>query len=134
MPFAFYNFPYLVTTLRNYGPVDYYDQLIGVLEFLTSPSRLVERLRVRRGITRAIDGLRILGIRHALQELRIIRELLRSDRDLRAFHEGETRSLPAFYRQRYDEWLGRYAELLTPEDRLPLLPSASPIPSVERVA
>jgi hypothetical protein len=134
MPFAFYNFPYLVTTLKNYGPVDYYEQLIGVLEFLTSPSRLVERLRVRRGIVSAIDGLRILGIRHALQELRIIRELLRSDRELRAFHEGETRSLPTFYRRRYDEWLGRYAELLTPEDRLPLLPSTNPIPSVENVA
>jgi hypothetical protein len=134
MPFAFYNFPYLVTNLSNYGPLEYYQQLIEVLEFLTSPDRLIERLLTRRGILRAIDGIRILGIRGALKELRLVRSLLRTDHEFRGFHEGESRPLPAFYRRRYDDWLGPYAELLTPEDRLPLLPSTNSSPSVERVA
>ena len=32
MPFGFYYTPYLVTTLKHYDPVDYYEQLIGLLE------------------------------------------------------------------------------------------------------
>jgi hypothetical protein len=38
MPFGFYYAPYLVTTLKHYDPVSYYEQLVGLLEHASAPA------------------------------------------------------------------------------------------------
>lgn len=124
MPFSFYNAPYLVTLPRHYSPAEYYEKLEDLLAFLTSAPRLLARLRARPGYLGAINALRVLGIRDLLGEVRRIRDRLRLDPRFRAFHEGRQAELPAFYRHRCDEMLGPYAELLSEEDRRPVLPEA----------
>ena len=57
-----------------------------------------------------------------------ILDMLRSDRDFLAFHEGRSTTLPAFYRDTGERILGRYAELLSPADRTPDLSPADPEP------
>jgi hypothetical protein len=46
---------------------------------------------------------------------------MKTDRDVRKFHEGEDGELPAFYRREYARGLGRYASVLTDSDRCPVL-------------
>lgn len=122
MPFTFYNSPYLVTRLKHYGPAEYYEKLITILEGMTSARRTIQRLRALPGYPSVINTLRTLGIRSALKELRTISGLLRTDRSFRAFHEGQSRELPPFYQQRFREILGPYAELLYEESTIPVLP------------
>jgi hypothetical protein len=77
-----------------------------------------------------------------LAEFRELRDRLRNDASFRAFHEGRSDELPAFYRQRLEQLLGPYAELLSEADRRPLLlPSqpvrtaqAAPAPAPQRIA
>ncbi len=45
MPLAFYYSPYLVTTLKNYGPIDYYKQLIDVIAYSGSKTLWWQRMR-----------------------------------------------------------------------------------------
>ena len=47
MPLAFYYSPYLVTTLKNYSPVDYYKQLIDMSAYAGSKPLLVATHAVR---------------------------------------------------------------------------------------
>ena len=125
MPFAFYNAPYLVTTPKHYDPLDYYDRLVRLLGELATGATLRARLDIRRGTLALIDALRILGIRRTLRQLRTIAGLLRTDAGFRAFHARRTAVLPAFYRRRLADLLGRYAELLTDADMVPELPTAA---------
>jgi hypothetical protein len=130
MPFAFYNSPYLVTTPRHYDPGEYYDKLARVLAELTSPRALRARLRPARKTRALIDGLRLLGIRRTLAEVRAIAALLGTDRAFRAFHERRSAALPEFYARRFSDRLGRYRDLLDERERTPLLPAASAEPQV----
>ena len=50
---------------------------------------------------------------------------MKTDRDFRAFHEGRSKALPEYYHRKFEAALGPYAELLSREDRQPLLPSRS---------
>jgi hypothetical protein len=44
---------------------------------------------------------------------------LRADRAFREFHEGRRGALPEFYHDQYERALGRYAELISRDDRRP---------------
>jgi hypothetical protein len=125
MPFLFYNTPYLVTTPKHYAPLDYYERLVELLGELVTGAAVRARLDIRRGTLAVIDALRLLGIRRTLRRLRTIAGLLRTDAGFRAFHERRTAVLPAFYRRRLADALGRYAELLTEADMVPELPAAT---------
>ena len=68
--------------------------------------------------------------RGMLNEFRNILQLLRTNQEFRSFHEHESDQLPAFYNERYEGLLGRYADLISAEDRKPvLLPSRTTRPS-----
>ena len=125
MPFAFYNTPWLATTPKHYEPLDYYERLIALLGELATGDAVRLRVNVRRGTLAVIDALRLLGIRRTLRLLRTIADLLRRDSGFRAFHARRTAVLPAFYRRRLADALGRYAELLTDADMVPELPAAT---------
>ncbi len=127
MPIAFYFVPYLVTTLKNYEPAEYYDRLIEIYEAMTSQKALLRRLTMRvPAIIRAMHVLRTFAMRQELAEMRRIRVLLANDNRFRAFHVGRCDTLPAFYHQRFEQRLGRYAALLPPEERIPV-PSPEPM-------
>ena len=121
MPFAFYYTPYLVTTVKNYSPVTYYEKLIEMFSHMTSGSMLLKRLQTTSGIIRFGYLLRTFGMRQMLGAFRRIVELMKTDRQFRAFHEGESQALPEFYHHQYERLLGPYATLLSREDRQPVL-------------
>ena len=50
-----------------------------------------------------------------------MRDRLRADPELRRFHDGKSERLPGFYAEKVRRQLGRYAELLTPDDLRPHL-------------
>jgi radical SAM superfamily enzyme YgiQ (UPF0313 family) len=125
MPFSFYYAPYLVTTLKHYDPITYYQKLIELYTHATSPEML--RRRLRSSSHRAIGYVhraRTAGFRSDIVSFRQILGMLRSDPKFLAFHEGRTAALPEFYRHVGDRMLGRYAELLSTVDRTPDLSPA----------
>jgi hypothetical protein len=121
MPFAFYYTPYLAITLKHYDPLTFYDHLIRIDETLTSGAMIVRRLSTGRPALRFAHTLRTLVTRQELASFRRIRALLASDTQFRAFHEGRSDVLPRFYQHVFDKQLGRYAELLPPDARRPVL-------------
>jgi radical SAM superfamily enzyme YgiQ (UPF0313 family) len=125
MPFAFYYAPHLVTTLKHYDPVDYYQHLVDLLTFASSPAMLRRRLRSTGNRTvRWVHRIRTAGMRNNLTNYRGILSMLRADGRFRAFHEGRSTALPEFYRHQYDRMLGRYSGLLSAVDRVPDLDAA----------
>lgn len=128
MPFSFYYAPYLVTTIKNYDPVTYYEKLIDLYSHASSPQML--RRRLAGTSHRAIGYVhraRTAGFRADVKSFRHMLGMLRSDPDFLAFHEGRTSRLPTYYRDVGERMLGRYAELLSPAERTPDL-SAAPTP------
>jgi hypothetical protein len=122
MPFAFYYNPYLANTLKHYDPLEYFGHLIDLHEEIGSSRMLARRALTRsRPAVRFMHGLRTFAARRELAEFLRIRGMLAEDRQFRAFHEGRSDALPAFYHRRLDSRLGPYAALLSREDRLPVL-------------
>jgi hypothetical protein len=120
MPFAFYWGPYLATKLKNYSPLAYYEKYIHIFEHLTSRTMLASRMRATSGASRCMQLVRTLGMRQMVGRLRGFVHQMKTDPQFRAFHEGESQSLPQFYHRLYDDLLGPYATLLSDEDRQPL--------------
>ena len=129
MPFAFYYAPYLVTTLKNYDPVDYYGKLLELYGHAASVAMLRRRWSStpRRGV-KLINLARTMGFRADMTAFRRIHRLLRSDPQFGAFHRGHSSALPEFYQHEYDRLLGRYASLLSAADRNPDLRPHQPAP------
>jgi hypothetical protein len=121
LPFAFYYNPYLAIRLKHYDPVTYYDHLIDIHKTLASARMLRRRVMARsRPAIRFIHGLRTFAAHTELVALRRIRKMLVTDRQFRAFHEGETTALPPFYRQELRDRLGRYADILSLDEITPV--------------
>jgi radical SAM superfamily enzyme YgiQ (UPF0313 family) len=128
MPFSFYYAPYLVTTIKNYDPVTYYEKLIELYSHAASPQMLQRRLRTttHRAIA-YVHRARTASFRADVRSFRRIVAMLRSDPEFLAFHEGRSSTLPEHYRAIGERMLGRYGELLSPAERTPdLSPAASP--------
>jgi hypothetical protein len=121
MPFAFYYAPYLVTTIKHYSPVAYYEKLIEMSSHSSSVGMLAKRLRASSGVIRYAHALRGLSERGTAGAYRRIRDDLKADPQLRAFHEGSSKELPERYHHQFERMLGPYASLLSREDRRPLL-------------
>jgi radical SAM superfamily enzyme YgiQ (UPF0313 family) len=129
MPFNFYYAPYLVTTLKHYDPVTYYDKLTELYAHAASPAMLRRRLQAtsHRAIG-FVHRARTASFRADIASFQRILHMLRTDPAFLAFHEGRTTTLPEFYRHTGDRMLGRYAELLSTMDRTPDLTPARPEP------
>jgi hypothetical protein len=122
MPFSFYYFPYLVTTLKNYDPVTYYQ---GLLDMLLHYSNL-RFLRRRIGTTssqslRLLYAVRTLRAKEGIGQFRRILQMLTTDKQFRDFHDGGSPRLPEFYHHEFERLLGPYASLISREERIPLL-------------
>ncbi len=133
MPFAFYYNPYLAITLRHYDTATYYDHLIDMHEVLTSNKMLLRRLSTKaHPAVRFVHTLRTLATRAELADFRRIRAMLGSDAHFRVFHEGRSDELPAFYTHLFERRLGRYAQLVPPQARRPMLEPPAPPAAVAR--
>lgn len=125
MPFTFYG-PYLVTTLKHYDPVTYYEKLIELVEHACSTEMLRRRLTSTTSrAVKLVHWVRTTGNRAWLRSYRRVLQLLRSDREFRGFHEGRSSALPEFYHRLYEQGLGPYAELISRRDRTPRLQPAT---------
>ena len=127
MPFLFYYNPYLVTTLKNYNPVEYYEKLADILAYLTSDKVLKQRLNstsIRK--VKFTHRVRTMGAKSRANGFKEMAEKLRTDHKLRAFHEGKSKELPTFYHQRFEQLLGKYARLLSISERYPDLGQPEP--------
>ncbi len=126
MPFSFYYAPYLVTTLKNYDPITFYQKLIDIMLHYSSRGVLWQRLRATPNKTlRLLVFVRNLKAKNAIRRYRQILDMLTKDKNFLAFHEGRSQVLPEFYHQEYERLLGPYASLLSREERVPVLASGS---------
>jgi hypothetical protein len=128
MPFSFYYTPYLVTTLANYHPIDYYEKLTSLYSVMTSARMMWSRVTTDASPTlRALHVLRSLAMKKFLWAFRRVGQQLKTDPVFRSFHEGASVALPEHYRQVYESRLGAYASLLSPAERTPdLSPVSTP--------
>ncbi len=129
MPFTFYYFPYLVTTLSHYDPLTYYNKLTELLTYAATKKMLWHRLRTTPNWSLRL--LHTVRTRHAwggIEKCRQILEMLSDDSRFRDFHEGRSSALPEFYHREYERLLGPYAELLSRADRIPELPPVATVP------
>ncbi len=121
MPIPLYFAPYLVTSVKNYHPLEYYDHLINIYRVTTSNRMLASRIVAKaQPIVRLFFGLRTFAMRQELAEMHRIRRMLATDASFRAFHEGRSDIVPDFYHRRIQERLGRYACLLSHADHVPV--------------
>src|SRR5262245_17668173 len=130
MPFAFYYMPYLVMTLKNYGPLEYYAKLIEIYSTANSYRLLWPRIASTPDYSlKTLYVLRSFAFQGILGKLTRTLERLRSDAEFRGFHEGRTARLPAYYRRLHARRLGRYAELISEADMTPVLEAATERPA-----
>jgi radical SAM superfamily enzyme YgiQ (UPF0313 family) len=131
MPFTFYYSPYLVTTLKNYDPVAYYQKLTDISIHYSSRTMLWRRLLTTPTWSlRLLHAVRTAGMSERTREFKEILGLMTTDSRFRAFHEGGTPVLPEFYHKQYERMLGPYAPLLSRADRTPeLAPMNIPLAS-----
>lgn len=121
MPFYFYQMPYLVTIPKHYEPMAYYQKVIDLHAHATTAQMLRRRLATtRERQVQALHVVRTLAVRRMVTAFRRTLELWRHNRDVLAFHRGETRTLPQVYEQILRRALGCYGELLTRAELTPL--------------
>lgn len=142
IPFTFYRQPYLTVKLKNYDTLDYLQKMVALHTFAASNKMLYRRLRLnphsirRRKKSLAVTAqalatyVRTLTVRNELAEMQATVNHLQNDAQMRAFHDGKSDVLPAFYASSYHKRLGKYAELMPVEESTPILSSASVPPLV----
>ena len=126
IPFSFYYMPYSVIKLKNYSPLEYYEKLVDFCSVAASGNTFMRRVSNTRGFRyKMLSALRSLSIKDTLSKLRFMWEQLKTDNQLRIFHEGRSNTLPDFYKWLYKEKLGPYAELITEAEMSPELQQLS---------
>ncbi|HEU5180341.1 MAG TPA: radical SAM protein [Candidatus Polarisedimenticolia bacterium] len=136
MPFSFYYMPYLVMTLKNYTPMEYYEGLIDIYSAANSLGLLKARVDSTPDYSlKVLYFLRAFAFQGILAKLRRTLRRLREDPEFLGFHEGRSTRLPAYYRRLYVKRMGRYAELISAADMTPDLEAsaATPARSVPRI-
>lgn len=126
MPFTFYRQPYLTCRLKNYDALDYLHRMVDLHSFAASNAMLARRWRTARNAIIAVGTyVRTLTVRNEMSEVRDTIHHLQTDKQMRAFHDGETTALPAFYAHAYQKSLGKYAALMPVEESTPILSQAT---------
>ncbi len=122
MPFSFYYTPYLTMALKHYDPVNYYEKLIELFSFASSPGLLKRRMKsTNNWRVKLVHWARTASTRASLRNYRQILQQLQTNAHFRAFHEGRSERLPEFYHRHYEQMLGQYGGLLSRADRMPIL-------------
>lgn len=122
LPFNFYITPYLTVILKNYDPIAYFEKMLDLQATLAADSlrRILLDCKTT-GEQKLVSSYRVFSFRGARAVFHKMLQRLRSDRQLLAFHLGETKVLPDLYKRIYSSQFGRYAELMPVDDSAPLL-------------
>jgi hypothetical protein len=100
---------------RNYGWPEFYDHVVDLNRYALSGPGIRRRFLANRGIgARFVNAVRA-GTSKRVEYQGKIRGLLDSDREVRGFFEGESRTLPQFYRNRLRRSMGPLWDALPPE-------------------
>ncbi|MEG3641379.1 B12-binding domain-containing radical SAM protein [Magnetococcus sp. PR-3] len=122
LPFNFYQTPYLSMVLKHYTPLEFYEKMLEISALISSDKILKKRMALAPNWKhKYIYKLRTLGEKVFKGFYQEMVNRLRTDAALRAFHEGRSACLPDFYQQAFEEKLGRFAPLLTEDERRPNL-------------
>jgi radical SAM superfamily enzyme YgiQ (UPF0313 family) len=123
MPFSFYTqVPYLVSLLKNYQPLDFYQKTLEMMRHSATTSMLRRRLLTTPSWSlRAFFVTRNLRIQQEIKRFRKIIHVMSQDSQMVSFHQGNLKELPEFYHRVYEQMLGPYAPLISRQDRRPLL-------------
>ena len=125
MPFSFYYFPYLVTTLKNYDPATYYQGLLDMLLHYSNLPFLWRRIGTASSQSlRLLYTVRTIRAKEGIGQFRRILKMLTTDKQFRDFHNGGSTRLPEFYHHEFERLLGPYASLISREERIPRLRAA----------
>jgi hypothetical protein len=128
MPLALYCSPYLTFVLKNYEPVEFYNHLIELLDASTSLKVTAQRLVSKdHPVLKLGRVAQTSAVRHDIREMRTIRDEIRQNPQMQAFHSGRSMALPDFYQRHLNQRLGHYAELLSTQDRIPVPASPSSV-------
>lgn len=120
MPFTFYG-SHLVSRPAHYDAVSYYEKLSELVAHQSSLSQLRLRLAsARHPVAKAVHLTYAAADRRWAASCRGVLRLLRADRALQRFHDGGSTELPEVYHRLYERRLGRYAELMSRRDRIPI--------------
>jgi hypothetical protein len=135
LPFGFYFTVYLVARLKHYDPITYFDHLIRLSEHASSHRMLARRIASTRlwGV-RAIHWARTVSAREDVRSYRRMRRLLAGDREFLAYNRGESGELPELYHREFDAIHGRYAALLSRDERRPVLEPPADLHTLGRAA
>ncbi len=126
MPFTFYYTPYLAFKLKHYDPASYYERFVRLLQHCASRDMLRRRVRsTTNWKVRTLHRVRTAFTHALVRKCREVLGMLKSDAGFRAFHEGKSETLPAYYYAELKRRLGAYAELLTRDDLKPNLQQAT---------
>lgn len=121
MPLALSCSPYLAMVPRHYEPLEFYERLVPLMEAAIAPRLTLRRLALRDPAAIRLARLsRTVTARQDLGQMRAVRDLLRADPAMRAFHAGRATDLPAHYAALIARRLGHYRDLLKPADLRPL--------------
>ena len=97
---------------KNYRWDEFYRHAVDVTNYALSWPRMYRRFRANRGlITRSLSLIRA-GSSKRVEFQTKVRDLLTTDPSVRRFFEGESRTLPEFYRSKLRNSLGRLWDVL----------------------
>ena len=113
VPFQFLNAHHAMNVRPlNYDWVSFYDHVIDLTRYSLSWPRIGRRLRANRGIIpKWLNAVRAVSSGRVPYQSKL-RDTLISDPAFRAFFDGETRKIPAFYEKRVRRSLGPLWEAL----------------------
>lgn len=118
LPFPFYflnNHLAMNLKPKNYEWTDFYNKVIDLTEFSFSPKSIVRRFMATSGFTvKSMNLIRAISSEGygRIKFFRQIRDNLVGDKKFRAFFEGDTKELPAFYINIIKESLGLWWQWL----------------------
>jgi radical SAM superfamily enzyme YgiQ (UPF0313 family) len=117
MPFTFYRIPYMTIIFNHYDPVTFMQYMVDLFAVASSNSLLRERFAHDKHIlARGTNLMRTITAKRRCKIFKEILNLLISDSQVLAFHEGKTEKLPDYYAWEYERLMGKYAELVPVEE------------------
>jgi len=115
LPFPFYfldNKHAINVRPKHYAWPEFYDHILDVTRYALSWPRIYRRFQANRGLAPKLLNLVRAAPAGRLKWDRSIRRLLDSDHTVRGFFEGETRTIPEFYKARIQKSLGPLWDML----------------------
>ncbi|MET3448791.1 hypothetical protein [Ralstonia sp. 1138] len=121
MPLLFYRNPYLTFQPAHYDAQSYYENWLRLRKELMSPTLLARRIASSTSLrVKGMNVLRTLRMQAGYREVSRHLNAIRTDKQLSDFHAGRSAVLPDYYEDKYEQALGKYAQLLPRGGRAPL--------------